>query len=267
MSQKPIIPDLIWQTWKSKNEIPLPFNKWQPSFQELHPSWRYWLWDDADNRAFVAERFPWFLSRYDAYPQPICRVDAVRYLFLYEYGGFYADLDTMCLKSLEPLRKHRGVLLGRMGPNPRFKHSIPNAVMSSAPRQPFWLLVAYFMLQYDDLSVRPERITGPILLKRAFDLIKREPITARQYITEIAKKLSKWQQPAEQPGPIKLLTPRAFYPLDWSDPFHQEFFRRPFLKRKFEIDPNLLRKWLPLSYVITFWTHSWGDWPPPYIID
>ena len=85
------IPKLIHQTWKER-QVPPSHAAYQQSWLTHHPAWEYRLWTDADNRAFLAQHYAWFLPIYDYYPQPIMRVDAVRYFILYHYGGLYVDL-------------------------------------------------------------------------------------------------------------------------------------------------------------------------------
>ena len=53
--------------------------------------WEYRLSEDAANRRFIAEHFPWFLSLYDIYRLNIQRADAVRYLILFTHGGLFVD--------------------------------------------------------------------------------------------------------------------------------------------------------------------------------
>ena len=135
-----MIPALIYQTWKSKTSLPENFAHWRASFARLNPGYTLLLWDDADNRQFIADHFAWFLPTYDGFPQEIFRVDAVRYFFLYLHGGIYVDLDTQCLKPLDPLRSQADVVLGWLGNDPTSDQAIPNAIMLSRPRQEFWLL-------------------------------------------------------------------------------------------------------------------------------
>ena len=74
------IPRRIFQTWKSHTiENPVLLS-WQNSWKTLNPTFQYELWDDDDNRAFVKENFPDFLTVYDSYTKTIHRVDAIRYL-------------------------------------------------------------------------------------------------------------------------------------------------------------------------------------------
>jgi mannosyltransferase OCH1-like enzyme len=117
--------------------------------------------DDADNRAFIGREFAWFLATYDTYPAEIYRADAVRYFYLYLHGGIYADMDTECLRPLDALTQRPGVVLGRMGSDEDFPHAVPNAIMASAPRCEFWLLVMALLLHLARYQGRPEQVTGP----------------------------------------------------------------------------------------------------------
>jgi mannosyltransferase OCH1-like enzyme len=77
----------ILQTWKSKSQIPANFQHWSETIRELNPEFVYYFWDDTDNRNFIEANYPWFLKTYDAYPAEIYRVDAIRYFWLYHFGG------------------------------------------------------------------------------------------------------------------------------------------------------------------------------------
>ena len=92
------IPKIIHQTWKSR-DLPDNFKKWSKIIKDLHPDWEYKLWTDEDNRNFIKNHYSWFLKTYDNYDVHIKRVDAVRYFYLYHYGGVYIDLDFICLKN------------------------------------------------------------------------------------------------------------------------------------------------------------------------
>lgn len=53
------------------------------------------LWTDAKSRELIATEYPWFLSTFDNYTQPIQRADAIRYFVLAHFGGIYIDLDDV----------------------------------------------------------------------------------------------------------------------------------------------------------------------------
>lgn len=54
---------------------------------DLHPEWEAHLWTDDNAAKFVAERFPSLKDTWEGYQYPIQRVDALRYLVLYHFGG------------------------------------------------------------------------------------------------------------------------------------------------------------------------------------
>ena len=73
------------------------------SIKELMPDWKYVLIDNkfADN--LVHEYFPDFIDTYNSLEYPIMKVDTLRYMFLYVYGGVYMDLDIELMKPLDDL--------------------------------------------------------------------------------------------------------------------------------------------------------------------
>lgn len=130
------IPRLIMQTWKT-TEVP---DKWKPSVKSIKkymPGWRHILTTDEDNRKFVKENHPDFLKTYDGYHHPIQRADAVRYMWLYKYGGIYMDLDYEIRKPLDHLFKSNSNLFFTTSTN--FKGYITNSFMASKPKQKIWL--------------------------------------------------------------------------------------------------------------------------------
>src|SRR5580765_6042565 len=152
----------IFQTWKSKVTLPDNFAYWRSTLIDKNPSFFFTLWDDTDNRNFIAGHFPWFLAIYDRFPAEIYRADCVRYFHLYMYGGFYIDLDTECLQPLQKFVESQDVLLCRMGPYPDFSHAVPNAIMASRPREEFWLLVIAIIRASYGFGLRgAEALTGP----------------------------------------------------------------------------------------------------------
>jgi len=206
MSSHQPIPKIIHQTWKDKhvppNCIPL-----QRTWLTHHPDWKYRLWTDVDNRAFISQYYNWFLPIYDGYPENIMRVDAVRYFMLYHYGGLYVDLDFECLRPLEPLLIGRQVVIALEPPEhleihsvqqPSFNKLICNALMASQPRHLFWEWVFQELIISQDASY-PLDATGPFMLTRAYDSFSQHdtvtlesskrfyPITAEQSWHDILK--------------------------------------------------------------------------------
>ncbi|MFM5885573.1 MAG: glycosyltransferase family 32 protein [Novosphingobium sp.] len=259
------IPPLIFQTWKSRSDIPVNYRYWRQTFIRNNPEAQVVLWDDDDNRAFIAAEFPWFLPVYEQFPREIFRADAVRYFFLFAYGGLYADMDSECLRPLRLGQRSEEVLLGRMGSDTAFEHSVPNALMASRPGQAFWLLVIRNLCDMAKLhhtnetmtASGPEQMTGPILLKRSFDEYQHLSQNAlEERIAPILGKLGSCQKQSVRFGRITLLDRRSWYPLDWTNPFHKKL--RSHLDRKTRLLPADTARWIfPRAELVTYWSHSW----------
>ncbi|MDX1251610.1 MAG: cell surface protein [Gammaproteobacteria bacterium] len=258
-------PKVIFQTWKSRIEIPFNYAQWSTSFRRMNPDFEYVLWDDADNRRFIENYYPWFLPIYNAYPREIYRADAVRYFFLYQFGGLYVDMDTECLRPVSPLFESGDVWLGRMGSDPNFPHSIPNAIMASGPLQEFWLLAIHLLVENARIKSEPEAMigsgpeamTGPILLKRAYDTyVSAERSAVREMIRDIAARLPDNLQPQPKASIINLLAPERWYPIDWSNIIHQRLSHEITSSRLMLGERT--KRWLfPEAFLVTYWTHSW----------
>jgi hypothetical protein len=91
------VPRIIHQTYKS-HDLPANYYAWREECKRLNPCWEFKLWTDQDNLKFVRQKFPRFFPYYMAYTAKIKRIDSVRYLILYLYGGVYFDLDMTCLR-------------------------------------------------------------------------------------------------------------------------------------------------------------------------
>ncbi len=130
------IPKIIMQTWKNQH-VP---KKWKPSVDSINkymPDWEHVLMTDEDNRKFVKQHFPDFLSYYDNFPYEIQRADAIRACWLYINGGIYMDLDIEILKPLDSLfTKSFGIYLVHSG---NYASYITNSFMASQPKNPIWL--------------------------------------------------------------------------------------------------------------------------------
>jgi hypothetical protein len=260
------IAPIIFQTWKSRTEIPANYRYWRQTFVTKNPDAQVVLWDDDDNRAFIAENFAWFLPVYDRFPKEIFRADAVRYFFLYAFGGLYADMDSECLKPLRLGLRKDAVLLGRMGFDPGFEHSVPNALMASRPGQAFWLLVIRRMLdvvaEYSTaealIAAGPEQLTGPILVKRSFDEFQElDEAGLMARIAPVLDRLDDRQKGMMRIGRITLLDRNRWYPLDWTNLFHKKL--RNYLDRKTVLLPPHLARWIfPQAELVTYWSHSWS---------
>jgi mannosyltransferase OCH1-like enzyme len=264
VDDRTVIPEIVFQTWKSHHEMPANYRYWRRSFLLTNPGFRCFLWDDNDNRQFIEQRFPWFLGRYNSYPKEIFRADVIRLFFLYVYGGFYADMDSECLRPLEDMREMGDVLVGRMGRDNDFEHSIPNAVMASKAGQAFWLLaiafaserLAEFHLRKGAQDIRPEWLTGPILLKDVVDFYSSH--TTEEVRQRISKALPELEVEIVKCdfGKIRILPPAIWYPVNWNNFMHTVLRKRLF-KQNAVVESAKARRLFPQAYIVTYWSASW----------
>jgi len=210
---------------------------WSSTCVSKNLSFTHILWDDADNLRFVREQFPWFLETYEGYDVEIKRADAIRYMFLYTYGGVYIDMDFECLQSFDTLLEeysYYDILLGSItsdGSRTNSMHSIPNAIMFSKPNHPFWLEVLQLLQRYSkDSKKGVEEQTGPVVLKEAY-------LKSRYFYK------------------IKILAPHLLYPISW---ITDSAVRIESLRQKdlTQLTKDSMYRY-PDSYAVTYWTHSW----------
>ena len=225
-------PRLIHQTWKNK-ELPDLFSYWASSWKGLNPDYEYRLWTDDDNLNFIKEMYPEFLDDYLSYNHHIKKVDAARYFYLYTYGGIYCDLDFECLKPFDKLLEDlqsKDIILGSMGSDIKFQHSIPNAIMISKPKAPFWLYVISEMRKRINKG-EPEYDTGPKLLHYCLNTYKEQ-------------------------HEIAILKPEMFYGINWASEKGQNMRRRIF-EEKSLLSEDEKSTLFPNAFAVTYWAHSW----------
>ena len=212
------IPKIIHQTWKSR-DLPDNFKKWSKIIKDLHPDWEYKLWTDEDNRNFIKNHYSWFLKTYDNYDVHIKRVDAVRYFYLYHYGGVYIDLDFICLKKLDKLLEKNNAVFGNQLRNVK---SIANAFMISPPKHNLFKYIIDNLESEKDKHVLGA--TGPWFLTEKIN----------NYTNDLESKSSKVD--------IDILPMPLIYT--------REYNEKP-------CEINECKKLFPDSYTTTFWTATW----------
>jgi mannosyltransferase OCH1-like enzyme len=97
-----MIPFLLHQTWKTRT-LPSPEREWSASWRLVNPGLECRIYDDAGLKAFVADCYPDLLPALLRLPLVVQKTDLFRYLVVHRFGGFYADVDTICLSPLAPL--------------------------------------------------------------------------------------------------------------------------------------------------------------------
>jgi hypothetical protein len=248
---------------KSRTEFPENYTYWSSTWKSLNPNYSYTLFDDADIRAFVASKFPWFLKRFDEYDKPIKKADVVRYLYLYAHGGIYADMDFECLKPFDPLlelHSDAGVLLGCMADYENEAESpannVPNAIMVSKPRHPFWLCMAHVLM--NRYGGRPDEETGPNALRDAYLSFTSGTYETTDWYKKIVSDLPEDLKPCKS-GPVKILKSVVLYPIPWGRSDLRNLNDEMLNSKDRPASSNKMRDLYPDSYAATYWTHSWKD--------
>ncbi|CAF3811757.1 unnamed protein product [Rotaria sp. Silwood1] len=107
------IPRYIHQIWissKNNEEIYENFQIAANACMELHSNYNYTLWTHRKILEWLKIHYSWFLPTYQNYRYDMQRIDAMKYLLLFHFGGIYLDLDVKCkvqdlITSMLPLDK------------------------------------------------------------------------------------------------------------------------------------------------------------------
>jgi len=186
----------LHQTYKvedlTRPGTPAVYRPFQQAWRRLHPDWQYEFWTDQRIAEFVQAVHPAFQALFKSYRHQIQRVDLMRYLVLWTYGGWYIDLDFEPKQSLHELtRRYPDQVI--LGQEPlvqarkvyRRARCVGNAIMYSPPRHPFWRHVLDLAFQRSRLGPTPLpssevlRATGPGLLD---DALRTYPNAAAQVV-------------------------------------------------------------------------------------
>ena len=223
---------IIHQSWKT-NVIPHRYINWAESWKNCFPNWTFILWTDENNENFVKTHYPWFYERFINSPLNILRVDSVRYLYLYNYGGIYADLDNICFQPFEHLLENNGIVFGDMQYPKEYQNwmYIQNSFMYSIARHPFWLDVMKSLLLKNGFGA-PEELTGPEMLMHSL------------------------QENWDKYNDIKIYGPKHFNPFSW----YKKEYNEPCVDLNLlnEIEFRYCLEFHKSSYVLQLHVQSWG---------
>lgn len=137
------------------------------SWRANHSGYRYMLWDDRDNADFVATYHADYRETWISFDKNIKRLDSIRYMWMYTFGGIYADLDMECLRPLDELiasnPESETILFCDLDDQGKCLSANP-ALIISKPRNLFWLEVLKYAEENRDRYVT--ECTGPFALGR-----------------------------------------------------------------------------------------------------
>jgi len=226
-----MIPRIVFQFWNDVSTIP----EYYPIFLQHHtnllPEFQFLLWNDVDARQFLQDHYPWFLSVYDGYDKPIKRYDAIRYFFLYHYGGIYMDIDSVIMKRFDPIleslnSEDDNALFGYQRRDTTAWDAVGNSFMMTSPRHPVFLRIIGELTRFRSLPVL--LATGPLFLTR----LLHKSMDTNVHILEMP----------------------FLYPFEW----YQDDEKQKLVH--YRNDPDFIRQWttvFPYSIIMTLWSGSW----------
>ena len=102
-----MIPKIIHQIYfdlynRKIDEIPI-YSKSIKEIKLHNPKFKHILWDKKSSAQLIKKELPQYYSFYMNMRYDVQRIDFMRFVVLYVYGGFYVDLDLINLKSLDNL--------------------------------------------------------------------------------------------------------------------------------------------------------------------
>jgi hypothetical protein len=144
--------------------------------------WEVRIHSDADNSVLVRRYFSDLADEFERLPYGVMRADVARLVYLYVYGGWYADTDYEWLRppTVEVLEYDLVLPRSREG-RPSSGGTLGNAVLASVPGHPFWAeAVREIFLHPIPAALsrnHVEMVTGPGLMTRLQDRAARYPGT------------------------------------------------------------------------------------------
>ena len=152
------IPKIIIQTWKT-SDLPHYYKHTQHILMQNNPDYEYKFFDDDNITQFIHNKYPQFEVTVSRFKKKIQLIDFFRMLVIYEYGGFYFDMDVEVTKNLDPLLVHECVfpvemlrfstVLKDMG----YNYNIGNYAFGASRRNPvIWYIIKSIVKVMEDPS-------------------------------------------------------------------------------------------------------------------
>lgn len=142
-----MIPKIIHQIWfQGKSECPHLDNC--KTWREKNPKYEYIFWDEPMMKELVQSKYLYLYDKWNNYNYIHQKIDMFKYILMDYYGGIYADVDSVCLKSFDSLvNQYDGIVVSSLSSNSveswvTFGTTEPvnNGVILSKRGHPFWKL-------------------------------------------------------------------------------------------------------------------------------
>jgi inositol phosphorylceramide mannosyltransferase catalytic subunit len=179
---------IIHQIWfgtiptkKKARKIYNDLKSYRDSWKIKNPTWCHVEWSKKMCLDLINNIYPEHSEMFLRYKYEIQRCDAVRYLILYRYGGWYADMDYLCNRSVdEALQQFTHCIYFVQSRNNFFPSSdhISNSLMYSRKLHPFWKkLMIELEKNHETPYFYPRHLavmfsTGPGILNRVYSKYK-----------------------------------------------------------------------------------------------
>jgi mannosyltransferase OCH1-like enzyme len=155
-----MIPKIIWQTYKTKLPPHISTKPIQSWLANAGYEWYYF--DDERCEQFVKDHFTEdIVNMYTSLPLGVMKADFWRVAIVYVYGGIYADLDAVCIKSIDTWIKDEDLIISVETDG----GSICNYAFAAKPKHPALLTCLHeFLLNYhgENYLNKIERCETPV---------------------------------------------------------------------------------------------------------
>lgn len=172
-TQKPtLIPKIIFQTWENKSISP-EFQTIIDTWKQHNPNYEYCLIDAQERSDFIHTHFEDRV--YNAYCKILpgaFKADLWRYCVLYIHGGFYVDIDTLCMGSIDRLLNETTQFVSVIDMNDtpgEGTHNLANGFIGSIPKHPILKICIDRVVFNVENRIHPDSVldfSGPGLLGR-----------------------------------------------------------------------------------------------------
>jgi mannosyltransferase OCH1-like enzyme len=96
-----VIPKKIWQTYDTRyDDLPVFQKNIISTWKDLNPGWEY-NYADAEQRAIDVQNFDKILYWLYLNVNKTLQANIWRYVVVYQNGGFWADMDSICIMPLD----------------------------------------------------------------------------------------------------------------------------------------------------------------------
>ena len=196
---KSTIPQIIHQIWVGNHPIPMQYLHYRASWEKHHPEWKYMLWTDQELKKLDQETQQ-LVAKARSFAE---QADIIRLAVLRDHGGLYVDMDSLCLKPIDPLIAHHDFLTVTSATD--FSFEIANSLIACTKNHPLILeSIDYLKARWDEVE---KKFDGSCKLKSYHSLARRRTMfpldfTVNNYLSNQSKSKGVMVLPASYCNPF-----------------------------------------------------------------